>query len=144
MDRHIFKGHPSHQLDRIESAGLLERAMPSCRCNGMNPDCCFCGGTGAIRGSPLKNPVVPESSYCDIEQMVRSAERRRPVRVKARKTRAIPVDARHASAWPAIPQPQTTPIKKRKKRRKGEGPKIKKGKGLFRTKLSGEGTFPSF
>jgi hypothetical protein len=33
--------------------------MPSCRyCNGMNPDCCFCGGTGAVDRHSQVAPVA--------------------------------------------------------------------------------------
>jgi len=39
--------------------------MASCRCNGMNPDCCFCGGTGhgepeaSEQSSPSQAIVAP-------------------------------------------------------------------------------------
>jgi len=48
--------------------------MPSCRCNGMNPDCCFCCGTGTISGKPTVNPTVPAVEGRRISRHLRIAQ----------------------------------------------------------------------
>jgi hypothetical protein len=71
--------------------------MPSCCCNGMNPDCCLCGGTGSSmplallssakrREAPKPGPtptVLPKlrrsvQSECDLKAQYPSPPRVRP------------------------------------------------------------------
>src|SRR5947209_5672505 len=129
--------------------------MPSCRCNGMNPDCCFCGGTGTIAGIPVKTSLVPEGGsvgprYLSGESL--SSKRRGAGRRTLEHTKVSKVSTR----IPGLPRSKDTPKKSipplsdnrglfgqsATKSRKPK--KLKRAKNAFPKRVSGEGTFPSF
>ena len=99
--------------------------MPTCTCNGTNPDCCFCGGWGWI-GDQVR--PVPQAAPHVVQPAPQAAPRSRSGKLKPTRIIFEPVDSDLRLVKPnkvaPKPQPkagqrvptQRAPIKPRPKR----------------------------